>query len=439
MGANPAQAYHTVLQKVYPLALNANHTVTGYGSARVEAQDDALLCIFHISQITNCPERFSFLGCFVTSCAVELIVLVLFLLWFVMVIALTAAWQKSRRLVRPAGTVNNLLISVVVPVRNEEKHLPHLLNDLLHQTRKPHEIIVTDDHSTDQTRQLALQLAQHHPCIKVLSLPEDRHGKKAALQAAIERSSGQVIVTTDGDCRAGQHWLDTISKHFADEQIKMVAGPVIFNTRTWFGRLLNIEQLALQAVAAASSRYGHPLLCSGANMAFRKQVFDEVGGYQGSAHLASGDDVFLLHKIRKLYPAGILFCTSPGCTVVTQPPASLRTFLNQRIRWAGKWRLLGRNVQLLAAFVLIVQVIILCMPWMAMNWMITLPSVLGLMGVKCILEGLLVFSVAQHLHSMFSVVHFSLAQLIYPVYAVAVGLLSFRRKTVWKGRIISTR
>ncbi len=370
----------------------------------------------------------------------EVIILIFFLTWYVLVIALIAGWPKpagnSRTRVEfPVG----LRISVIVPVRNEEENLPALLEDLLNQTVLPYEIIVADDHSSDQTQLVVRQFAARYPCIKLISLPENIVGKKAALQLAIAISKGEIIVTTDGDCRVGVQWLENIGSAFSDVHVQMVAGPVLFADHNPVARLLNVEQVVLQSAAVASFRLGYPLFCSGANMAFRKSAFEEVKGYEGFAHLASGDDVFLMQKIGQRYPTGLAYCASPHCLVLTQAPTSTCDFVFQRVRWAGKWRLLGRNVQLVATFVFLFQIIVISLPFLALNWIITLPFILLLTALKWMLEWMLVSKVAQHLQAKFSAGWFLLAQVIYPVYVITIGILSFRTKTLWKGRSISTR
>lgn len=377
---------------------------------------------------------------FVTSCGVKAIVLVAFLMWYLLVIVLLAGWRKSIQATR-RRTIweNGIKISVIIPVRNEEIHLETLLKDLLNQTLLPHEIIVADDHSSDQTLSVARQWAFRHALIKVISLPENIAGKKAALQAAAAISTGDIIATTDADCRVPQQWLAHMVEGFYDARIQLVAGPVLFTGNAPLSGILNTEQLVLQAVVASSFGFGYPLFCSGANMAFRKKAFDEVKGYEGFAHLASGDDVFLMQKMQQRYPQGLTFCAAPGCTVATQPPSSFGELLSQRVRWAGKWRLLSANVQFMALFVFAFQLLILSLPFLAMNWIIDLPFLLNLLAVKWLLEGILVASVARKLHSVFLPGHFLLAQFLYPVYTLTVGILSSRKKTLWKGRTISVR
>ena len=48
-------------------------------------------------------------------------------------------------------------------------------------------------------------------------------------------------------------------------------------------------------------------MCNGANIAYTKKIFEEVNGFKGNEHIASGDDEFLMHKIFEKYPDKVLF------------------------------------------------------------------------------------------------------------------------------------
>ena len=60
-------------------------------------------------------------------------------------------------------------------------------------------------------------------------------------------------------------------------------------------------------------------MCNGANLAYEKKVFYEVGGFEGIDKIASGDDMLLMHKIQKIYPDKIGYLKSADVIVKTQP------------------------------------------------------------------------------------------------------------------------
>ncbi|PHV63261.1 glycosyltransferase family 2 protein [Cyanobacterium aponinum] len=96
-------------------------------------------------------------------------------------------------------------VSVLIPARNEEKSLPHLLTALNNQSFKPYEIIVIDDQSIDNTANIAQQTG-----VKVIQnnfLPKDWTGKNWALKTGYNNSSGDILVFLDADTEPGQDLL----------------------------------------------------------------------------------------------------------------------------------------------------------------------------------------------------------------------------------------
>ncbi len=77
-------------------------------------------------------------------------------------------------------------------------------------------------------------------------------------------------------------------------------------------------------------------MCNGANLAYEKQAFEEVGGFTGIDMIASGDDMLLMYKIYHAYPGSVHYLKSPDAIVRTLPVDTVKGFMNQRIRWSSK-------------------------------------------------------------------------------------------------------
>ena len=118
----------------------------------------------------------------------------------------------------------------------------------------------------------------------------------------------------------------------------MVFGGVKLEGSSFFSALQSHEFLSLIGTGAATLWYGLPSMCNGANLAFRKAIFFEVGGYANNLHIPSGDDEFLMRKIFQLFPEGIQFVSDSDAVVSTPASLALKEFVHQRVRWAGKWK-----------------------------------------------------------------------------------------------------
>ncbi len=234
-------------------------------------------------------------------------------------------------------------VSVVIAARNEQENIGRLLDDLIKQNYPAElfDITIVDDNSVDKTALIVSDYAKKHANIKLLSVdtpPETFSPKKFALQQAVKKSSGEVILTTDADCRLPQTWIRSMVRYFTDD-VGFVIG---FSQLGYPGEKQNlIEKLQafdfiqLMGAAAGTANLDYPLAASGQNMAYRRDAFLQVNGYQRVAHRVSGDDVLLLQLVRRLTDYEIVFASDPEAFVTSKPEPTLWTFLNQRKRWAS--------------------------------------------------------------------------------------------------------
>lgn len=231
-------------------------------------------------------------------------------------------------------------VSVLIAARNEAANIGRTLSDILKQDfpKELLEIIVVDDHSTDDTAAVVRAFAEQG--VKLLKLDESEplnSYKKKAISVAIEKATGDFIVTTDADCRMEKDWLATVITFAEEKGYVLVSSPVVYSQQKgFFEELQTLEFLYLIGLGAAGIGKKHASTCNGANLAYRRDVFYELGGFNGIDHLASGDDELFLHKVAGKYPERIGFCKSRQAIVYTDAKKSLRGFVNQRRRWASK-------------------------------------------------------------------------------------------------------
>ena len=326
-------------------------------------------------------------------------------------------------------------VSVLVPFRNERLQLPELLANLSCITYAgPHEFLLIDDHSEDNP----LEVIQLHRFSTLRYLPPLKgvEGKKQNLQRGVSEAKGEIILTTDADCSPDRRWIESVVKNFDSNQVQMVLGPVRIQATEYFGRLQAMEFLSVMAITRFSSKLNHPLMANGANLAYRKKAFFEVQGYAGNEHFSSGDDEFLLRKFRQHFPNGIRFAEEIGAVVETFAVQSLHEFLNQRIRWAGKWR---HNRDPLAFFAAVwifsIQVITL---GLAVSCLLSLAVVHSSLLIKFFADGYFLKKESGRQHAAFRLRYFFVVGLLYPFYVIVVALFSFWVKPNWKGRKVSS-
>ena len=270
---------------------------------------------------------------------ISIISILLTALYLSVLLYLVRGWAalKSPRFTTAAFTTK---VTVLIAARNEEEKIHFTINDILAQDYPKHltEIIIVDDHSTDNTSQIIAGYAGHG--VKLLQLNEDKplnSYKKKAIADAISMSSGELMVATDADCRMGSRWLSSIVGYYEKEGPVMISSPVgYFEEKSLFELMQTLEFSYLIGIGAAFIGNGRASTCNGANLAYRKDVFYEVGGFKGIDDLASGDDELLLQKVALQFPGKIGFLKWYNAVVFTHAKPDLKEFLQQRRRWASK-------------------------------------------------------------------------------------------------------
>jgi len=356
-------------------------------------------------------------------------------LYVVLVATLLAGWVRIRRQSMPSRAGVLPSVSIVVAVRNESENitaLTHLLTNMAFPADR-YEVIIVNDHSSDATFELATQAIEGVTNAVLLNLPEGKAGKKSALQFGIASARFEVIATTDADCTLSKNWLTCIASYFNDSGAKMLIGPVrLQGSEAFFGKLQMGEFIAITGTTAAAVGLGHPIMCNGANLAFRRDAFEAVGGYDDNLGVASGDDEFLMRKIFRRYPDGVRFLNYYEAVVSTSAQRSLDQFVQQRIRWAGKWKHNSDAVaRLVAVFVLAAQVSFFGL--LIVN--IASPGLSSVaIAMKIFMEGVFIYWVGRFLDHRMDVIAFLVLQVIYPVYVVGVGVYSLLAPYRWKDR-----
>lgn len=231
-------------------------------------------------------------------------------------------------------------ISIIIPFRNEAENILANLKSIelqLYPTEK-YEVIYVNDSSDDNSFDILNQNIKNDN-VRLLTVPNDyslNAHKKKAVRYGIENAKGEILVTTDADCVHNEEWLISLLSYF-DSVTGFVSGPVEFNSGgSLFGKFQKLEFAGLVITGAGLIGAGQPTICNAANIAYRKKVFDEVGGFKDNMNLSSGDDELLMQKIHKDTDFKVRFCINSNAIVKTNPNKTIGDFYQQRKRWASK-------------------------------------------------------------------------------------------------------
>ena len=349
-------------------------------------------------------------------------------------------WQALKT-PRFAGTTFKTKVTVLIAARDEEKGIAATIEDILAQDypKELTEIIIVDDHSTDRTAEIISNYAGRG--VKLLRLTDTtvlNSYKKKAISEAIKLSTGDLMVATDADCRMGNYWLSKIVAYYETYNPVMISSPVtFFKERSFFERLQTLEFTFLIGIGASFIGNGYASTCNGANLAYRKDIFNQVGGFKGIDDLASGDDELLLQKIAALYPKRIGFLKASEAIVYTYAKHDLSSFLLQRKRWASKStrykdkKVIAFGVGIWAFYVSVLLGFILSFFYDDFY-----PVFICIVALKFFFETLFVTPILSFFNRKALLLLMPVLFPLHIIYISYIGLAGNARQYVWKGRMV---
>ena len=366
---------------------------------------------------------------------VLIIIILLFLAYSVLIISYFLAWRAIPFYKVPIQSTRPK-ISVIIPARNEEKNIGSLLLALQNQSypADSFEVIVIDDHSTDATSVVVKQF----PKYQLIQLKDENINsyKKKAIETGILASNAELVITTDADCVPGSKWLENIAAFKTEKDAILVVAPVSINCNSSILQVFQaMDFMVLQGITGATLHLKQLSMCNGANLSYEKQAFIDVNGFEGIDHIASGDDMLLMHKIGKQFPGRVHYLKSKEAIVSTAPAQTWNEFFQQRIRWAskaGKYQDKAILPVLLLVYLLNLSFLVLLIAgfWDSSYWI----WLLVLLIAKTLVELPLFVSVSSFFDKAWATPWFFVFQPLHILYTIIAGLFGQFGKYKWKGR-----
>ena len=361
------------------------------------------------------------------------VILCIYLLTFLLVFI---GWQKLPE-IKPDKLEEFVTVSVIVAARNESNTLPHLLNDLFKQEYPDeyYDIIIIDDHSDQPVSRLNEVRFYKGNNLKVFELPKDKQGKKQALLEGIKKSSSELILFTDADCQMEPLWIYAFAREYIQNSPELIIGLTDYESKPGFLQgFFRTDLISLVISGAGTASLGHATLCNGANLAVRRDSFNRyASGHK--MHISSGDDVYLLHAIKKHSRKAISVLKSKNAVVHTSPPENIREFLNQRIRWSSK----GINYSdtdtiFLALVVYLTNLVMLLSLVFCLFDLLRWHAFFILLAIKIFANSLVLIPGFQFFGRMKKMYLFPVYEMLYPFYAVITPIMGIFKTYTWKGR-----
>ncbi|WP_144603791.1 glycosyltransferase [Algoriphagus algorifonticola] len=356
--------------------------------------------------------------------------------YFLTLLGLKFYWERQAQNYAGLHT-KSFLVSLLIPFRNEVENLPSLISQLKKLSYPNLEILMINDHSEDNSFEILLEAFREDHRVQVITSKGE--GKKAALSTGIHSAQGELILTTDADCAFPENWVEIIIAAFSSPQTQLVAGPVqVLGGNSFLNEFQKLDWASIALLTHYSFETQNPLMCSAANLAFRKSAFLAVDGYVGNENYLSGDDEFLLKKIHgKFGPDSCIYLKNPESLVSTKAEKSWEKLLNQRARWASKWdkhQSFSHSVASLIPF--IIQLVWLSSLILFGEGWTGILLVLGVWTIKFFTEWMTLGKVLSSFKLPISKRGILFTTFAHPFYVLLVGMKSLTGKGYWKGRKI---
>lgn len=228
----------------------------------------------------------------------------------------------------------NTPISLIIAARDEEENLKENLDLWLGQNHNSFEVIVVNDCSYDNTEYLLNEYQRKSQHLQIVSLEETKifkGGKKHALFMAIKGAQFKRLLFTDADCKPGsKDWLALMNAQFTDQKEIVLGMGVYKKEKGLLNYLIRMDtiQIAIQYLGTAAR--GIPYMGVGRNLAYKEQLFFEVGGFKKHIDLKWGDDDLFINQIAN--GNNTTLCAQPEAQTISKPKTSYSEWFAQKRR-----------------------------------------------------------------------------------------------------------
>lgn len=336
-------------------------------------------------------------------------------------------------------------VSVVVAVRNEEDNIPGLLQSLLRQSYRNYEVIIVDDNSADSTKSLAEKIisseqnsnSRNSRVIAAKKNVLNWGPKKNALHTGIEISDGEIILSTDADCRPTENWIREIVS-FYDDGVGCVAGYTRLQSAKpgFLEKLKSLEGLAMAIIAMSFVGLKKPYIAGGGNFSYRKDLYYKLGGFGENAVVSAGDDDLFVQQASKITKVAYAVSKDSVVTSVLKDDK----YINRKKRHIAVTKHYSADFILLGALVFaFIGLIFISAVFGFFTLNMQLISVTGAVFLLKVLIDILVLDKgARQLHDNYSLFEVLFTELLIFPYTIILQPFSFIGKIKWKDRSLCT-
>lgn len=225
------------------------------------------------------------------------------------------------------------LISVIIPVHNEETVIERCLTSLVKSSYRNMEVIVADDASTDKTKIIVREFIKEHPRKNIVLVAKRKNGGRgAAIDAGLVRAKGDLVMALDADCIIDRLALRNMVRHFVDERVVAAAANIrVLKSDNIISLLQEYDYLSSFRSKKANTMLKCEHIIGGAGATYRLKMLKKIKGFD---HSMQTEDIELSLRIaRMLGSKKHRLVYASDVIIQTEPVPSYKSLFKQRYRW----------------------------------------------------------------------------------------------------------
>jgi len=235
---------------------------------------------------------------------------------------------------KPETNLSCAGVSVIIAARNEEDNLYNNLEYILTQDYPEFEVIVVNHQSSDDTKHILGALQKQYTHLKVIEIERNRHlkiGKKLPITLGVKGAKYENLLFTDADCRpASNQWLKGMAACFSEKKDIVLGYGPYQKTKGLLNALIRFDTIQIAINYFSFALNGMAYMGVGRNLAYKKSVFQTVGGFKSHYGIASGDDDLFIRDAAKRGNTAI--CIAPETYCFSESKTTWRDWFKQKQR-----------------------------------------------------------------------------------------------------------
>ncbi len=190
-------------------------------------------------------------------------------------------------------------VSVIICAKNEAKNLSTNLDRILTQSYHSFEVLVVDDDSTDKTYEVLLEYQKKYSYLRIIKKTYIKKtlGKKAALALGIEEAKHEIVLLSDADCAPkSDKWILSSVLALGKKDILLGYGPYE-KQQGLLNAFIRFETVLAAVQYFSFAQIGLPYMGVGRNLCYKRELFENIGGFSSHENIASGDDDLFINQV----------------------------------------------------------------------------------------------------------------------------------------------